>query len=325
MGCCALGPQYMGLGRDHWFEMLENPRKPVAQWYVLQEIAPNIPSDGGDAGSSAGGRRPRPWQSRLDKIRLLKNSEGRHHLSMAREKVCGCFMVTSWAVPPVHAVVFSYYHDIIFMINNGLGWIISWSLIAWYSLRTIQRKRSCGHQGRSYRTVALLLDPENSRSKGKATCRCIHGQRSSRRQGRHGQKSSLVFVHQTLMKNVPLIVEIFGEMRKNYLDSFALNFMYKKIKFKNLKSYIRPNIFPCPVQERNSNARTLRPLLQGILLRSHDLWMVNYHVLNLLEIHIPGMCYVYIHTHKYVYIEMCDHWKERPTSPHKSLNDCVAW
>ncbi|KAK3580665.1 hypothetical protein CHS0354_017941 [Potamilus streckersoni] len=37
MGCCALGPKYPGLGRDHWFEMLENPRKPVAQWYTLQE------------------------------------------------------------------------------------------------------------------------------------------------------------------------------------------------------------------------------------------------------------------------------------------------
>ena len=37
MGCCAVGPKYVGIGRDHWFEMLENPRKPVAQWYNLQE------------------------------------------------------------------------------------------------------------------------------------------------------------------------------------------------------------------------------------------------------------------------------------------------
>ncbi|KAK3098041.1 hypothetical protein FSP39_015542 [Pinctada imbricata] len=40
MGCCALGPQFVGIGRDHWFEMLENPRKPVAQWYPLQEHVP---------------------------------------------------------------------------------------------------------------------------------------------------------------------------------------------------------------------------------------------------------------------------------------------
>lgn len=40
MGCCALGPKHVGLGRDHWFEMLENPRKPVAQWYTLQEHVP---------------------------------------------------------------------------------------------------------------------------------------------------------------------------------------------------------------------------------------------------------------------------------------------
>ena len=37
MGCCAVGPKYVGTGRDHWYEMLENPRKPVAQWYTLHE------------------------------------------------------------------------------------------------------------------------------------------------------------------------------------------------------------------------------------------------------------------------------------------------
>ncbi|XP_050392105.1 synaptotagmin-9 [Patella vulgata] len=37
MGSVALGPKHNGLGRDHWYEMLENPRKPVAQWYQLQE------------------------------------------------------------------------------------------------------------------------------------------------------------------------------------------------------------------------------------------------------------------------------------------------
>ncbi|XP_046556211.1 synaptotagmin-9-like isoform X1 [Haliotis rubra] len=40
MGSVALGPKYNGLGRDHWYEMLENPRKPVAQWYPLQEHLP---------------------------------------------------------------------------------------------------------------------------------------------------------------------------------------------------------------------------------------------------------------------------------------------
>lgn len=37
MGCCSVGPNCVGPGRCHWFEMLENPRKPVAQWYSLQE------------------------------------------------------------------------------------------------------------------------------------------------------------------------------------------------------------------------------------------------------------------------------------------------
>ncbi|XP_041354322.1 synaptotagmin-10-like [Gigantopelta aegis] len=41
MGCCALGPKYNGLGRNHWYEMLENTRKPVAQWYQLQEHLPH--------------------------------------------------------------------------------------------------------------------------------------------------------------------------------------------------------------------------------------------------------------------------------------------
>lgn len=40
MGCCGLGPIYPGIGRDHWFEMLENQRKPIAQWYTLQEHVP---------------------------------------------------------------------------------------------------------------------------------------------------------------------------------------------------------------------------------------------------------------------------------------------
>ncbi|XP_036357336.1 synaptotagmin-9-like isoform X2 [Octopus sinensis] len=37
MGCCGIGPHFPGIGRDHWYEMLENPRKPLAQWYTLTE------------------------------------------------------------------------------------------------------------------------------------------------------------------------------------------------------------------------------------------------------------------------------------------------
>ena len=40
MGGCALGPPFVGTGRDHWYEMLENTRKPVAQWYSLLEQVP---------------------------------------------------------------------------------------------------------------------------------------------------------------------------------------------------------------------------------------------------------------------------------------------
>ena len=37
MGCCGLGPMFSGQGREHWYEMLENSRRPVAQWYSLLE------------------------------------------------------------------------------------------------------------------------------------------------------------------------------------------------------------------------------------------------------------------------------------------------
>ncbi|KAJ1526091.1 hypothetical protein ONE63_009256 [Megalurothrips usitatus] len=40
MGCCGIGPCFIGPGRDHWQEMLDNPRKPVAQWYTLMEAVP---------------------------------------------------------------------------------------------------------------------------------------------------------------------------------------------------------------------------------------------------------------------------------------------
>nr|CAD7426211.1 unnamed protein product [Timema monikensis] len=40
MGCTAIGSSFIGIGRDHWLEMLDNPRKPVAQWYPLLETVP---------------------------------------------------------------------------------------------------------------------------------------------------------------------------------------------------------------------------------------------------------------------------------------------
>ncbi|XP_065159191.1 synaptotagmin-6-like isoform X2 [Atheta coriaria] len=40
MGCTAIGSNFIGVGKDHWLEMLDNPRKPVAQWYVLTESIP---------------------------------------------------------------------------------------------------------------------------------------------------------------------------------------------------------------------------------------------------------------------------------------------
>lgn len=40
LGCTAIGNSFIGMGRDHWLEMLDNPRKPVAQWYPLLEIVP---------------------------------------------------------------------------------------------------------------------------------------------------------------------------------------------------------------------------------------------------------------------------------------------
>ncbi|XP_032682236.1 synaptotagmin-10-like isoform X3 [Odontomachus brunneus] len=45
MGCTAIGSSFIGIGRDHWLEMLDNPRKPVAQWYPLMEtVAGHIPA-----------------------------------------------------------------------------------------------------------------------------------------------------------------------------------------------------------------------------------------------------------------------------------------
>lgn len=40
MGACAVGSHFSSVGRDHWFKMLELPRKSVAQWYQLSEHVP---------------------------------------------------------------------------------------------------------------------------------------------------------------------------------------------------------------------------------------------------------------------------------------------
>ncbi|XP_023247842.1 synaptotagmin-10-like [Copidosoma floridanum] len=45
MGCTAIGANSIGMGRDKWLEMLDSPRKHVAQWYPLTEtITGHIPS-----------------------------------------------------------------------------------------------------------------------------------------------------------------------------------------------------------------------------------------------------------------------------------------
>ena len=47
MGCVTLGPKFGGQSRDHWYEMLETPRRPVAYWYSLLERQPLHHPSGG--------------------------------------------------------------------------------------------------------------------------------------------------------------------------------------------------------------------------------------------------------------------------------------
>ena len=35
---CQAGPDAVGLGRDHWNEMLAYPRKPITHWHALGEV-----------------------------------------------------------------------------------------------------------------------------------------------------------------------------------------------------------------------------------------------------------------------------------------------
>ena len=54
IGCAAIGYNILGIGHEHWFEMIENPRKPVAQWYPLQEKVPELPGGYTPNGKSKG-------------------------------------------------------------------------------------------------------------------------------------------------------------------------------------------------------------------------------------------------------------------------------
>ena len=40
MGCVGIGTSYIGTGKEHWLDMLDNARKPVAQWHTLGESIP---------------------------------------------------------------------------------------------------------------------------------------------------------------------------------------------------------------------------------------------------------------------------------------------
>ncbi|XP_059469596.1 synaptotagmin-10-like [Neocloeon triangulifer] len=40
LGCAGIGAQIAGLGREHWLQMLDSPRRPVAQWHPLKESPP---------------------------------------------------------------------------------------------------------------------------------------------------------------------------------------------------------------------------------------------------------------------------------------------
>lgn len=37
IGCIGIGPSFEGLGKDHYYRMLENTRKPMIQSYFLRD------------------------------------------------------------------------------------------------------------------------------------------------------------------------------------------------------------------------------------------------------------------------------------------------
>ncbi|GIY11432.1 synaptotagmin-9 [Caerostris extrusa] len=45
MGCFAIGSSCIGLGRDHWIEMLDNPGNLLPEWYTLQETLSGLTVD----------------------------------------------------------------------------------------------------------------------------------------------------------------------------------------------------------------------------------------------------------------------------------------
>ncbi len=39
IGCVGIGPSFSGIGRDHWYRMIENQRKPMTQSYFLRDAS----------------------------------------------------------------------------------------------------------------------------------------------------------------------------------------------------------------------------------------------------------------------------------------------
>jgi len=39
IGCVGIGPSFSGIGRDHWYRMIENQRKPMTQSYFLRDVS----------------------------------------------------------------------------------------------------------------------------------------------------------------------------------------------------------------------------------------------------------------------------------------------
>lgn len=62
IGVCRVGPEAADPhGREHWAEMLANPRKPVEHWHQLVEVSgPPLPRVGTGSPASARAEPPRP-------------------------------------------------------------------------------------------------------------------------------------------------------------------------------------------------------------------------------------------------------------------------
>lgn len=101
MGCCAIGSSCIGLGRDHWIEMLDNPRKPVAQWYTLQETLSGLAVETKSSPIKCINMR---WRKVIGK--RSKSSVG---LLLKRARNCGLektfSVLLGWILPLTHACV----------------------------------------------------------------------------------------------------------------------------------------------------------------------------------------------------------------------------